>query len=317
MESTYLILAIITVSIIIIMIVIGSKISKLKANIFFIGVFATVIGLLVGSLAYLPLSKLPGIYGIFLPVIFYVVMVSGSIWIFLSKRPVIEQTFDTVSKVVNTIISLKPQLQGMTKYREKEILVDTSVLIDGRVVDIAATGFIPGRLIVPKFVLSELQNIADSDDDLRRAKGRRGLEALETLKKEHQLKVEPTPDFLKTSKDPVDEQLVKMAKDRKSIVVTNDFNLNKVAKVEGVTVLNINELSQAIRPVLIPGEEMELKIIQAGKEKNQGVAYLSDGTMIVVENGDKLIGKKVRVEIKRVLQTAAGKMFFATLKNGK
>ncbi|MDD3480769.1 MAG: TRAM domain-containing protein [Patescibacteria group bacterium] len=315
MESTYLYLGLITIAIIIGMIVVGTKVSKLKANTFFIGVFGTVVGLLVGSLAYLPLSKLPGIYGTWVPVIFYVLMVVGFIWVFLSRRPVIEQTFETISKVVNTIISLRPQLQSTTKTKERDVLVDTSVLIDGRISDIAETGFIPGRLVVPKFILAELQNIADSDDDLRRVKGRRGLDSLEILKKDHRLKVEPTPDFLVGSKDPVDEKLVAMAKDRKALVITNDFNLNKVAKVEGVSVLNINELSQALRPVLIPGEEMELKIVQKGKEKDQGVAYLPDGTMIVVEKGDKLVGKKVRVEIKRVLQTAAGKMFFATLKN--
>lgn len=313
MNSTYLYLGIITVAIFVVMIAAGSKISKLKANTFFIGFFAVVVGLLVGSLAYLPLSRLPDIYGVWVPVIFYVAMVGASVWLFLSRQKVIEQTFENIGKIFHILVSLKPQLPS-SKAKESEVLVDTSVLIDGRIIGIANTGFLPGKLIVPKFILSELQNIADSDDALRRTKGRLGLDALDELKKSHNLKVVATPDTIKESSDPVDEKLVQMAKLCKSDIVTNDFNLNKVAKVEGVKVLNINELSQAIRPVLIPGEEMEVKIIQEGKEKEQGVGYLSDGTMIVVEKGINLVGDTVNVEIKRVIQTAAGKMYFATLK---
>lgn len=314
MQGTYLYLGLITVAIVITMFALGSKIAKLKANTLFIGFFAVVVGLLIGSLAYLPLSKFPGIYGVWVPVIFYVVIVAASVWLFISRRDVIEQTFTTFSKVIHTLISLRPQIQTMHKNREAEIMVDTSVLIDGRLPDIAATNFVPGHLVVPKFILSELQNIADSDDRLRRTKGRRGLDTLEELRKNHHLKVEPTPDSLKNDTSPVDEKLIKMAKARGAYVITNDFNLNKVAKVDGVKVLNINELSQALRPVLIPGEEMEIEVIQVGKERDQGVGYLADGTMIVVERGDKLVGQTVRVEIKRVLQTAAGKMYFATLK---
>jgi uncharacterized protein YacL len=173
---------------------------------------------------------------------------------------------------------------------------------------------LPGHLLVPKFILLELQKIADSDDRLRRNKGRRGLESLEELKKSHELRVVPTPDFLKNDRSPVDEKLIRAAKKAGAMVITNDFNLNKVARVDGVKVLNINELSQSIRPVLLPGEELTVEIIQAGKEVGQGVAYLTDGTMIVVEKGDKLIGQTIKVEIKRVLQTAAGKMYFATIK---
>lgn len=314
MSSTYLYLGIITVAIAIFMLVVGSKISKLKANTFFIGVFALVSGLLIGSLAYLPLSQLPGIYGIWVPVIFYAGTVVASFWLFFSRKDTIEQAFGTLGKAIQLIVSLKPQIQGARRHKESEIMVDTSVLIDGRLPDIAATGFLPGHLLVPKFILLELQKIADSDDRLRRNKGRRGLESLEELKKNHELRVVPTPDFLKNDRGPVDEKLIRAAKRAGAMVITNDFNLNKVAKVDGVRVLNINELSQSIRPVLLPGEELTLEIIQAGKEIGQGVAYLTDGTMIVVERGDKLIGQTVRVEIKRVLQTAAGKMYFAILK---
>lgn len=314
MNGTYLYLGLITVAIVIAMLALGSKISKLKANTFFIGVFAVVVGLLIGSLAYLPLSKLPGIYGVWIPVIFYAVMVVSAVWLFISRKDTIEQTFGTLSKAIRLLISLRPQLQGVHKHKEAEIMVDTSVLIDGRLPDIAATNFLPGNLVVPKFILLELQNIADSDDRMRRTKGRRGLDTLEKLKKEHQLRVESTPEALKEDRSPVDEKLIKMAKMFGAYVITNDFNLNKVAKVDGVRVLNINELSQALRPVLIPGEELTIEVIQMGKEKGQGVGYLSDGTMIVVERGDVLVGQTVRVEIKRVLQTTAGKMYFAILK---
>lgn len=296
------------------LLILGSRLSKLKANTFFIGVFATIIGLLIGSLAYLPLSKLPGIFGIWMPVIFYVLSVVASIWLFLARRKTLEQTFETVGKFVNAIIHLRPQIpQVLQKTKEsREIIVDTSVLIDGRIADIAKAGFVPGKLIVARFVLSELQNIADSEDPMRRAKGRRGLDVLHELKKESKIETvsEKVPEH-----EAVDAKLVHLAKMRSAEVLTTDYNLNKVAKIEGVRVLNINELSQALRPVILPGEQMEIKIIQAGKERDQGVGYLPDGTMIVVEKGDRLVGDTVKVEIKRVLQTAAGKMYFATLRN--
>jgi uncharacterized protein YacL len=315
MSSTYL-LVIIAASLAVTLFVIGSRLTRLKANTFFIGIFATIIGLLIGSLAYLPLSKLPGIYGIWVPVIFYVMVVVASNWLFLARRKTIEQTFATVSKFVNAIIHLRPQMPQLiqrSKESNREIAVDTSVLIDGRIADIAKAGFLPGNLLVPRFILSELQNIADSEDPMRRAKGRRGLDVLNELK--HLAKVETISESI-PERDTVDLKLVHLAKIHGADVLTTDYNLNKVAKIEGVRVLNINELSQAIRPILLPGEEMEIKIVQAGKEKDQGVGYLPDGTMIVVEHGDKLVGETVKVEIKRVLQTAAGKMFFAIIKNG-
>lgn len=316
MDSIYL-LVLISAGLVIVMAVLATKLARLKANVFFIGIFAAIVGLLIGTLAYLPLSKLPGVFGVWIPVVFYAVSVVGSIWLFLVRRQTIEQTLETIKKLVDTIIHLRPQMPQIVQRSSKgeihEIVVDTSVLIDGRLTDIAKTGFLPGNLVVPKFILSELQNIADSDDPMRRAKGRRGLDMLQEIKKETRTKVEIVAEEV-PEHEKVDAKLVHLAKARGADVLTTDYNLNKVAKIEGVRVLNINELSQAIRPVIIPGEEMELKIVQAGKEKHQGVGYLPDGTMIVVEEGDKLVGKSVNVEIKRVLQTAAGKMFFATIK---
>jgi uncharacterized protein YacL len=316
MQSIYL-LVFIAAMIAAVLIIAGTKLSRLKANIFFIGIFATIIGLLIGSLAYLPLSSLPGIYGVWIPIIFYLVAVIGSIWLFLVRKKTIGQTFETIGKFVDTIIHLRPQMpqlmQRVGKEKGKEIVVDTSVLIDGRIADIAKTGFLPGGLVIPRIVLSELQNIADSDEPMRRAKGRRGLDVIQEIKKETKVRVETIADDPKEH-EAVDVKLVHIAKNRGADILTTDFNLNKVAKIEGVRVLNINELSQAIRPVILPGEEMEMKIVQAGKEQNQGVGYLPDGTMIVVERGDILVGKTVSIVIKRALQTAAGKMYFATLK---
>jgi uncharacterized protein YacL len=216
------------------------------------------------------------------------------------------------------LLHLRPQIvtQKPQKTQSRDILVDTSVLIDGRIADVVKSGFTPGRLIVPRFVLLELQNIADSDDPLRRAKGRRGLDVLADLKKDLRTNFEVVNQDI-PQKEKVDEKLIALGKLRGNEVMTNDYNLNKVAQIDGVKILNINELSQALRPVIIPGEKMELKIIQAGKERHQGVGYLPDGTMIVVEEGDGLVGKMVSVAIKRVLQTAAGKMYFATIEKTK
>lgn len=311
MNSTYLVL--IFAGLALVLAIAVTKLSKLKANTLFIGIFATIIGLLVGTLAYLPLSKLPDGFGVWAPIIFYVIAVFGMIWLFLSRRQTLEQTFGMIGKVFDVLIHLKPQLPTKSSLQVKEILVDTSVLIDGRLSDIAKTGFLPGKLLVPRFILAELQNIADSDDSMRRAKGRRGLDVIQVIKHETKQKVETISEDI-PEHDKVDEKLVHLAKRRGADILTTDYNLNKVAKIEGVRVLNINELSQALRPVIIPGEEMEIKIVQAGKEKNQGVGYLLDGTMIVVEEGDRLVGQTVKVSIKRILQTAAGKMFFATIK---
>lgn len=200
--------------------------------------------------------------------------------------------------------------------RHNEIVVDTSAIIDGRIADIARTGFIPGKLVVPRFVLAELQNIADSDDQMRRGRGRRGLEVLNTIRHSTNTFVEITDEDFPNIKE-VDAKLVAMAKKRGTDILTTDYNLNRVARIEGVRVLNINELANAIRPVVLPGEIMNVKVVQKGKEKNQGVGYLPDGTMIVVEGGDKLIGKEVETEVTRFFQTEAGKMIFAVPTNAK
>jgi uncharacterized protein YacL len=197
----------------------------------------------------------------------------------------------------------------------EKVLLDTSAIIDGRIADISQTGFISGTLLVPRFVLEELQHIADSADTLRRNRGRRGLDILNRLQKETTIPVEIS-DIDVDGISEVDAKLVKLARNLQCPIITNDFNLNRVAELQGVKVLNINELANAVKPVLLPGEEMMVKIIQDGKELGQGVGYLDDGTMIVVEGGRAHMNNTVEVTVTRVLQTVAGRMIFAHPKGG-
>ena len=193
-------------------------------------------------------------------------------------------------------------------------LIDTSVIVDGRILDIVASGFLEGPLVVPRFVLRELQTIADSIDAMKRTRGRRGLEVLGKLGELATLDIDER-DYSDTSG--VDAKLVRLALERGGKLVTNDYNLNRVAHVEGVAVLNINELAGAVKPVVLPGEELHVTIVRDGKEAHQGVGYLDDGTMIVVENGRRLIGEHTDVQVTSVLQTAAGRMIFAKIKRAQ
>jgi uncharacterized protein YacL len=207
-------------------------------------------------------------------------------------------------------------LRGKKDRASERVLVDTSAIIDGRIADISQTGFITGTLTVPRFVLEELQHIADSSDSLRRNRGRRGLEILGRLQKEGGSPVEISDADAEDTPE-VDAKLVKLARQWHCAIITNDFNLNRVAALQGVKVLNINELAHAVKPILLPGEEMTVKVIQDGKEYGQGVGYLDDGTMIVVESGKQFIGSDVDVTVTRVLQTIAGRMIFAQPKQGQ
>lgn len=188
-------------------------------------------------------------------------------------------------------------------------LIDTSAIIDGRIGDLVKTGFIEGKIVIPEFILSELLAIADSPDNLRRRKGRRGLDILAELRRSNEIEIETiSKDYPGIAE--VDRKLIQLAKDLNAKIITTDYNLNKVAKVEGVPVLNINELANAIKPRFIPGEEIEVEVIDKGEEINQGIGYLDDGTMVVVENGRRFIGKKIRTVVSSSLQTEAGKMLF-------
>lgn len=194
--------------------------------------------------------------------------------------------------------------------KDSVLILDTSVIIDGRILDICQTNFLEGRLVIPGFVLKELQQVADSQDPLKRNRGRRGLDVLNQLKKMESVGVRiQEEDFPEVTA--VDEKLIKLSKLLSAKVLTNDFNLNKVAALQGVTILNINELAQALRPVLLPGETLAVKLVKEGKEPNQAIGYLDDGTMVVVDHSKKLIGQSVTVVVTSALQTAAGRMIFA------
>ena len=192
-------------------------------------------------------------------------------------------------------------------------VLDTSVLIDGRIYDICKAGFLEGPLVAPAFVLDELRHIADSADSLRRNRGRRGLDVLARLQEEAESRVRIVDKDYPDAEE-VDVKLLRLARDLGGAVLTNDYNLNKVAGVTGVRVLNINELAGALRPAVLPGEEMTVQVIREGKEPGQGVAYLEDGTMVVVENGRRRMGEKLEIEVTTVLQTSAGRMIFGRAK---
>ncbi len=261
-----------------------------------------VIALLLSVLMAFPLSMLPGLWGQVTPTVvsFFLCLIFISITV--SRRRELLPIFGITSAGTRSIGQPIPQ--------NGQLIVDTSTLIDGRIADISQAGFIPGSLIIPRFVLDELQHIADSYDSMRRNRGRRGLEILTRLQQESNTPLEISDLDAKDITD-VDSKLVKLAKSLGCAIITNDFNLNQVAKIQGVQVLNVNELANAVRPVALPGEEMQVSIIQEGKEFGQGLGFLDDGTMIVVENGLRYINSSITVVVTRVLQTAAGRMIFA------
>ena len=188
-------------------------------------------------------------------------------------------------------------------------ILDTSVIIDGRILDICDTAFVEGILVIPQFVLKELQLVADSADSLKRQRGRRGLDVLDRLQKSAQVPVQISDLDFPDVRD-VDSKLIELAKHLEAKIMTNDFNLNKVARLQGIVVLNINELANALKPIVLPGEAMKVFILKEGKEKDQGVAYLDDGTMVVVDNSRRLIGQTIMITVTSVLQTTVGKMIF-------
>lgn len=282
------------------------RIMRLSFRNLILGISGAIIGLLIGALLSFPLGSLPAPYSNVFPIVITVLVTTIMIGAFINQS-------ETLTTALPFLRRLHDKTPAPTLSSGSAALVDTSVIIDGRIADIAKAGFAPTHLMVPRFVLAELQNIADSDDAMRRSRGRRGLEILNQLRDNAEVEVEIIEDDV-SGVNEVDAKLVRLGKEHQVNVLTTDFNLNRVAQIEGVRVLNINELSNAIRPVVLPGEEMVVKVVQPGKERGQGVGYLNDGTMIVVENGDKMIGQEVVTEVTRVFQTVAGKMIFAAPK---
>lgn len=257
------------------------------------------IGLLISALAAVPLHYLPLSLGRLMP--FVAALLFGYIGILTAVA--------RQSDLLNLLNTRLPG--GARSSRGAYVILDTSVIIDGRIADIAQTGFIEGTILVPRFVLNELQHIADSSDSLRRNRGRRGLEILNQLQKHSDVPIEIADLDVPEAKE-VDGKLIRLGKRLDAPVLTNDYNLNRVAELQGVKVLNINELANAVKSIVLPGETIQVRIIQEGKELGQGVGYLDDGTMVVVEDGKRYINSTMDVTVTRVLQTVAGRMIFAT-----
>lgn len=263
-------------------------------------------GLIVAALLAFPISMLPAPFGEILPFISVLIFGYIGVMVFLMRQNDIFSLFgSTFNKP-----AYSGQLEGKTGENKQPILLDTSVIIDGRIADIAKTGFIPGSLVITRFVLNELQYIADSADSLRRQRGRRGMEVLSQLQKDPNVLIRLSDADIEGVRE-VDEKLIILARQMRCPILTNDYNLNRVAELQGVSVLNVNELANAVKSAMLPGELLHIRVIQEGKELDQGVGYIDDGTMVVVENGKELINQEVTVTVTKVLQTAAGKMIFA------
>jgi uncharacterized protein YacL len=265
------------------------------------------LGLVAAALLTLPLSLLPTPFGQIAPLIVAVIFCYLSIVILTARRSDL-QAFITHFRSPGQITPAAP----VARKEETFILLDTSVIIDGRIADIARTGFLRDTLLIPNFILFELQHIADSADPLRRNRGRRGLEILADLQNETIIRTEIRDIDVSEARE-ADTKLIALARDLRSPIMTNDYNLNRVAEIQGVAVLNVNDLANAVKAVFLPGETLTVKIIQQGRESDQGVGYLADGTMVVVENGSQLIDANAQVTVTKVLQTTAGRMIFAKM----
>lgn len=267
-------------------------------------VLGLIVGLIIAGLVSFPLSMLPNPFSQILP--FAAALFFG----YLGIAVMVTRQHDIFSLVRGRLPGKEEHAGGGDLSRP--VLLDTSVIIDGRIADISHTGFIEGEMLVPRFVLNELQHVADSSDALRRNRGRRGLEMLRRLQDEATTPVRITDRDIEGVRE-VDDKLVLLAKQLHCPIVTNDYNLNRVAEIQGVRVLNINELANAVKALLLPGESLTVKIVQEGKEIGQGVGYLDDGTMVVVAEGKSRLGQELQVVVTKVLQTAAGRMLFARL----
>jgi uncharacterized protein YacL len=280
---------------------IRARLRQMPAQTLIAAALGLIVGLVIAALMSLPFSFLPKPFSQLLP--FTGVVLFG----YLGIAIMVMRQRDIFSVLGGRLAG---QTGGGFGDNRTPILLDTSVIIDGRISDVSQTGFVMGELLVPRFVLNELQHVADSPERLRRNRGRRGLEILDELLKDPNAAVRVTDMDVEDAYQ-VDDKLVLLAKQLRCPIMTTDYNLNRVAGLQGVPVMNINELANAVKAVFLPGESMSIRVIQEGKEYNQGVGYLEDGTMVVVEDGRPLIGKTIDVNVTKVLQTAAGRMIFA------
>ena len=273
---------------------------------FVTAVVGLLLGLLMGLLLGLPLALFPAPLGTWLPIGVSLFLGLGMLGLTVAKR----DDLLVAAEAIGLVRRPRPASEQDGASGDPRIVVDTSAIIDGRIKDIVDSGFVYGTLVVPKFVLEELQHIADSSDTLRRNRGRRGLEILAQMQKDSPTPIEIVDEPLPEVPE-VDAKLVALARARSRAILTNDYNLNRVAELQGVRVLNVNSLANAVKPAVLPGEELRVRVIQEGKEAGQGVGFLDDGTMIVVEGGVRYIDKDLDVSVTRVLQTVAGRMIFA------
>lgn len=281
------------------------RLSRMNFKELIFSVFGCLIGLIIANLIGIAFRDF-GTAGTFLIVLLNIFC--GVLGFRVARRKKDEVNVSNLQR----ILIQPPEAASADTMSGRPKILDTSVIIDGRILDLLQTGFIEGKIIIPVFVLEELRHIADSEDSLRRNRGRRGLDILNEIQKQAVVSVE-IQEFIPPQPMEVDSMLLKMAEEMDAFVVTNDYNLNKVAEFQGVRVLNINELANAVKPVVLPGEEMEVTLIKAGKEAGQGIAYLNDGTMIVVEGGSRHIGETKKVVVTSILQTAAGRMIFTRM----
>jgi uncharacterized protein YacL len=280
-------------------------VQELSTAEFVAAVLGLLMGLLMGLLLGFPMAAFPAPFGTWLPVGVSITLGLGMAGLTVAKR----HDLITAAEAIG-LLRRRGEEPATPRRGEPHVVVDTSAIIDGRIADIAEAGFLQGTLVVPRVVLEELQRIADSPDTLRRARGRRGLEIVARLQKEDRVPVE-IADETHPEIPEVDAKLVAMARARSGVILTNDFNLNRVAEIQGLRVMNVNSLANAMKPAVLPGEELRVRVIQEGKEAGQGVGFLDDGTMIVVEGGARHLDRDVGVVVTRVLQTVAGRMIFA------
>jgi len=281
-----------------------STLARVSPQTLVAGLIGLIAGLIIAALLAFPISLLPSPFGDILPFIGVILFGYLGIAVFVTRRN------DLFSVVRFSLPGRASDKNADDPQANRTILVDTSVIIDGRISDISRTGFLAGTLLIPRFVLNELQYIADSADNLRRQRGRRGMEVISELQKESTIPVRISDIDVEGVRE-VDDKLVILARQLQCPILTNDYNLNRVAELQGVPVLNVNELANAVKSVLLPGETLTVNIIQEGKETGQGVGYLDDGTMVVVEDGSDYLSFEAMVTVTKVLQTAAGRMIFA------
>jgi len=275
-------------------------------------VFGALLGLLFAVLLSLPLAYLPAPFGQFLPVVFAGSLAYLGATLFSTRKKEIGDLLRSTRQV--PLVLPQQMLEGLPQPRR--YLLDTSAIIDGRIANVCQIGFLDGTLLVPRFVLNELQMLADSSDEQRRGKGRRGLEILNTMQKEEITPVE-IADLDVEGTQQVDDKLVILARQYHCPIITNDYNLGRVAGLQGVKVLSLNQLADAVRPPLVPGQDMRITVRDVGREREQGISFLDDGTMIVIEDARRLIGQEVSATVTRVYQTQTGRIVFAHLNNGK